>query len=125
MAHASEIQQALAMYTKNFACEERWKNYTHFLYTRDTEANGITHVLYGRLCFSQQLRFFVALRVENDSYIRVKFWREDPQEVGERLGTASFGFPLLQAMSVFPEIHETEFYVDRRQGWCMKNMVQV
>ena len=122
MAHASQLLASLDMYTKHFVKEQVWKKYTEYLYVTSSVNYRVKNVLYGRLCLAQQLRFFVALRVENDSFIRVKFWREDPQNIGETLGkTASFHLSLFEALDMFPELHDTELFENLEEGWCMQN----
>lgn len=122
MAHASDIKACYDMYLKHLNRDKVWKKHIEFLYTRNTKDNRLTNCLYGRLCFSQQLRFFVLLNIDQNGYIAARFWREDKEEIGKAFCDSHFEMKLLAALAMFPEMEEIEFNKSSEKGWCTKNI---
>lgn len=117
MAHSADLERNIKMYEKTLRQEAHWAEYARYLYTRDEKSNRPTNVLYGRFCFSQHLRFFVSLSLNEDGFIQAWFWREDPKSIGESFCDSRFTMTLLASLEMFPEMKATEFHKNEKNGW--------
>ena len=113
MTHASAIIHNMEHYRKKAAGQNNWDNYLQTL------SSGKT--LFGRLCLSQNARFMLAVFLAPNDCMFVRFWREDPNDIGYCLNSCEhFQMSLGYALDAFPELKDVILYDDIGEGWARK-----
>lgn len=113
MAHAWLVEENVEKYLAHVNQDENWVRYLKIL----TEENG---KLYGRLCYSQKMRFLIGLWLDNDGCVYVQMWREDPKDIGYSIADTNFKLRLSAALNMFPELKAVELFEDAQVAWLRK-----